>query len=68
MVIHKSLRRELFGVVYLLCFRLVLARPVAKDMTAPNAKREEYGVDLDGGAMGRSDNALKIASRIQAVT
>jgi len=43
-----------------------LARPEAKAMTAPKAKREEKGVDLEGGEAGSSDNALKIASRTHA--
>jgi hypothetical protein len=45
-----------------------LARPEAKAMTAPNEKREEKGVVLDGGATGSSENALKMASRNHAVT
>lgn len=49
-----------------MCFRLVLARPDAKAMTAPKLNNEEKGVDLEGGATGSNDNALKMASRIQA--
>lgn len=50
-----------------MCFRLALARPVAKDMTAPKAKMEEKGVVLEGGETGSSDSVLKIAIRTQAV-
>lgn len=44
-----------------------MARPEAKAMTAPNEKREEKGVVLDGGEIGSIESALKIASRSHAV-
>ena len=44
-----------------------MARPEAKAMTAPKEKREEKGVVFEGGETGRSEKALKIASRSHAV-
>lgn len=37
-------------------------------MTTPKEKREEKGVLLDGGETGRTESALKIASRTHAIT
>lgn len=51
----------------LLCFKLMLASPEAKAMTAPKANKDEKGVDLDGGEAGSNESALKMASRTQAV-
>lgn len=51
---------------YLLCFKLTLASPVDKDMTAPNQNRDEKGVVFVGGETGSNDNALIIAIRNQA--
>lgn len=36
-------------------------------MTAPRQNKEENGVVLEGGETGSNDNALKMASRNQAV-
>lgn len=52
--------------VYLLCFKLTLASPVERDMTAPKANRDEKGVDFEGGATGNKDSALRIAIRTSA--
>lgn len=51
----------------LLCFRLILARPVEKAMTTPKQKREENGEGLEGGETDIHVNALKMASRTHAV-
>lgn len=59
---HKSKQNP----VYLLCFKLTLASPVERDITAPRANREEKGVDLEGGATGSRDSALRIAMRTSA--
>ena len=37
-------------------------------MTTPKEKREEKGVDFDGGEAGNNENALKMASKIQEDT
>lgn len=59
----KNFRRN----CHLLCFKLILASPVERDMTAPRENKEENGVVLEGGETGSNDNALKMASRNQAV-
>lgn len=43
-----------------------MARPVAKDMTTPNANSDEKGVVIAGGETGIIENALKMASSIHA--
>lgn len=51
---------------HLLCFKLILASPVEKDMTAPKANNEEKGVDFEGGAIGSKYNALRRAIKAKA--
>ena len=51
---------------HLLCFKLILASPVEKDMTAPKANNDEKGVDFEGGATGSKYNALRTAIKAKA--
>ena len=62
----RLLNRETWLSSHLLCFKLILASPVEKDITAPKANNEEKGVDFEGGAMGIRYNALRTAMRTQA--
>lgn len=55
-----------WNLVYLLCFKLTLASPVDRDITAPKANIDEKGVDFDGGATGNKDNVLRVAIRTNA--
>jgi hypothetical protein len=52
--------------LYLLCFKLTLASPVERDITAPKANIDEKGVDFDGGATGNKESVLKVAIRTNA--
>ena len=52
--------------VYLLCFKLTLASPVDRAITAPKANIDEKGVDFDGGATGNKDSVLRVAIRTNA--
>ena len=42
----------------------MLARPLERAITIPKEKREEKGVDLEGGEAGSHDNALNKAIKI----
>jgi len=44
--------------------RLVLARPLERAITKPKEKREEKGVDFEGGEAGSQDNPLNSAIRV----